>query len=545
METVADVVKHWAVAEPDAEVLTFVNKHGRLCVYTPSRIYTEAGRFASRLLQFGFSRGDVIANGIPNSPERLVTDMGIILSGCVTVNCQVFERDGADFWNTANLAGCKGVIVSTRSTDPAFRLFQPLLPQPDQTSGCAEVTTHLASGLRKVVLCSRDDTDNTSLLRSLQSSDEEIFVSQIDPDDLAVLFATSGTSGFCKLVPRTHAEILRAGRSFKGGKDVKYFSDRPFGWMGGFPFDYLAHCSHRVLQDKYSGEQALISRDLWTVISREKCTGAAILPLTLLELIEDFKDTKPEFKLPFIVTGGQSIKKNLSAALGLLTDNIVVSYSSSEVAMVCVGNITATDQFNDFYSGKPSPGIEILIVDEQGRKLGPNQEGEIYIKSPFMMTNYYPPQPISSIFSPDGFFKTGDRGLLTEADHLYCYGRAGEVISQGAVLVYTSWPEGILGKCPDVSDAIVVNMPDTSGEDRLIACVVPRPGSGLTKAKLLHFYQSSFMSMPSSSQPPTSPSVFCRPEISDILFFEQFPETQTGKVSTRDLKSIVRQRLAL
>ena len=172
----------------------------------------------------------------------------------------MLEKDGSDFWNTARIAECKGVVLPVSATSAPFCLFQQhLIPASSEAlerqtvEGLAQVRTSHAPQLTKAILVNRSQTDEPinyqhSFMDRLRATDEPRELTPCKPEDIVVLFATSGSTGFCKLVPRTHKEILDAARSFEGGKDGRYFSDRPFGWMGGFPFDFLAYCSVRVLQ---------------------------------------------------------------------------------------------------------------------------------------------------------------------------------------------------------------------------------------------------------------------------------------------------------
>lgn len=552
--TIPDLIRFWGEHKPDAEVFTFVNKHGRYGVYTPREISRLSARFAHLLLHsYGFRAGDVIANGLPNSPERLITDMGIIMARCIMVNCQVLERDGSDLWNTARIAGCSGVILPVSDRSAPYCLFQPLL-QPDPTgqsfpSGLAVLTSSHAPALTKAVLVTRCPVArpvklDQSLLDSLGEMVEPSELPVPQPDDIAVLFATSGSSGFCKLVPRTHREILVAARSFHGGKDGRYFSDRPFGWMGGFPFDYLAYCSVRVLQDQFSGDQASTCRDIWSVIGREKCTAAAMVPATIQELIKHFETEKPDFVLPAIVTSGQPLRETLSRALGLITHALVAAYSSTEAGMVSASLVTSANQMSDFFSGRPITGVQLKIVDNEGRELPCGKDGQILVKSFRNLTGYYQqPEETQALFTRDGWLQTGDRGWLDQDGNLYCLGRTGDAVLQGSVVIYSSWPEGILSKCPDVAQVSVVVVPTASRENVFCACVEPVPGSGLTQDKLRKFYTDSFFgSTPMAADPtqqaaPRHPSGFVI-ELRTILFFDQLPKTQTGKVNKKLLSDL-------
>ncbi|XP_005093164.1 putative peroxisomal-coenzyme A synthetase [Aplysia californica] len=538
--TVAEIMKHWADTQPDAQTFRFVDKKGVQSVWTPRNIYVTSSRFASRLRGYGFSDGDVIANGIPNSPERLVTDLGIILAGCVMVNFQAVEKDGSDFWNTAKLASCKGVVIPARSEQPTHRLIAPLLPDVTKTSGCAEISVSQVPSLTKAVLVDRSESDQeSSLLSSLQCSEDGVDICyNPKKSDITVLFATSGSSGFCKLVPRTNEEVLRAGRSFEGAKSIKYFSDRLFGWMGGFPFDFLAFCSPRILQDQFNGNHSTDPLELWHTIAREKSDGASILPQTAGALIEEFRDVAPDFRLTFMVTGGQPLRQYIAQAVGRLAKVMVVTYASTEAGMVSSGLVTDPFSHQDFYSGKPAKGVQIRVVDEEENDVPAGVQGDVLIKSYLLFKGYYIQGEIkpSGLFTTDGWYRTGDRGLLDAQGNFCCYGRSGDVVSVGTALVYTSWPESVLCKSPDVVDAVVTALPDADERGQLCACVITRAGSDVDEARLIDFYRNSFMSADDNSKG-------FYPKLHKIFFFDEFPQTSSGKLYKKKLISLIEERV--
>ncbi|KAK3774616.1 hypothetical protein RRG08_035044 [Elysia crispata] len=560
LQTINEVIRFWGLEKPDSEVFTFVNKHGRFGVYTPKDIWTLSSRFASLLRNtYGFTSGDVIANGVPNSPERLITDMGIIMAGCIMVNCQVLEKDGSDFWNTARIAECKGVVLPVSATSAPFCLFQQhLIPASSEAlerqtvEGLAQVRTSHAPQLTKAILVNRSQTDEPinyqhSFMDRLRATDEPRELTPCKPEDIVVLFATSGSTGFCKLVPRTHKEILDAARSFEGGKDGRYFSDRPFGWMGGFPFDFLAYCSVRVLQDQFAAEQTTTCSDIWTVIGREKCTAAAMVPIAIQELITHFEKEKPDFMLSAIVTSGQPLRETLSKALGLLTHAMVAAYSSTEAGMVCASVVTSAAQMADFFSGRPISGVQLKIVDDKGAEVPRGKDGQVLVKSFRNLKRYYrQPEETQALFATDGWLQTGDRGWLDEAGNFYCLGRTGDAVLQGSVVIYSSWPEGILAKCPGVAQVSVVVVPMASKENALCACVVPHVGSNLTEEKLLKFYKESFFGSSSMGADPASSSVSSsrkQPsgfviDLKKILLLDDLPKTLTGKVNKKELVTV-------
>ncbi|KAI8785826.1 2-succinylbenzoate--CoA ligase, partial [Biomphalaria glabrata] len=87
LDTVTKRLVHLSENDPNKEIFVFYTS-GLREAYTARQLYTLAGRFAFRLRQRGFQKGDVIANTLNDSPERVVTDIGIMLAGCVTMNIQ-------------------------------------------------------------------------------------------------------------------------------------------------------------------------------------------------------------------------------------------------------------------------------------------------------------------------------------------------------------------------------------------------------------------------------------------------------------------------
>ena len=81
-------LRYFSENYPDVEIAVF-HSHSRRLGYTWRQIYDLSGRFARRLREFGFVKDDVIINCLPNSPERFITDMGIVFAGCVPMNGQV------------------------------------------------------------------------------------------------------------------------------------------------------------------------------------------------------------------------------------------------------------------------------------------------------------------------------------------------------------------------------------------------------------------------------------------------------------------------
>ncbi|GFS23533.1 acyl-CoA synthetase family member 2, mitochondrial [Elysia marginata] len=150
LNTIPKRLKYIAETYPDREIFICVGKDSR-DAFTARSLLNLAGKFAAQLLHNGFKHGDVIANTLPNSPERIITDLGIILAGCIGLNGQILLADGSDFLSAAWKAKCNGIILCPEQWSAAWRLFRNHIADP--TVGMFSLVCHeQVPDLTKVVL---------------------------------------------------------------------------------------------------------------------------------------------------------------------------------------------------------------------------------------------------------------------------------------------------------------------------------------------------------------------------------------------------------
>lgn len=127
--------------------------------------------------------------------------------------------------------------------------------------------------------------------------------------------------------------------------------------------------------------------------------------------------------------------------------------------------------------GYPAIGQEIRIVGENGESVPPGTVGEVYIRGPSLMTEYWQnPQATHEAFTPDGFLTVGDMGYLTSDGVLYLVDRKKDMIIVAGENVYPTEVENVLLSHPSVALAAVVGIPDPRRGERVVAMVVPREG---------------------------------------------------------------------
>jgi long-chain acyl-CoA synthetase len=137
--------------------------------------------------------------------------------------------------------------------------------------------------------------------------------------------------------------------------------------------------------------------------------------------------------------------------------------------------------------GRPWPGHEIRVFDEEGRTCGPGEIGLIYVRGPNMEFRYRGAEEKSRGAFRDGFFTAGDLGWLDEDGYLYIADRRTDLILSGGANVYPAEVESVLLAHPKVADAAVVGVPDDDMGKSVLAIVELRPGESATVEELITF----------------------------------------------------------
>jgi acyl-CoA synthetase (AMP-forming)/AMP-acid ligase II len=165
--------------------------------------------------------------------------------------------------------------------------------------------------------------------------------------------------------------------------------------------------------------------------------------------------------------------------------------------------------------GRVLPAVEIEIRDEEGELLGAGEVGRIWIKGDQVSAEYAGSGPA---IDKRGFFDTRDQGYLDEGAYLFIGGRADDTIIRGAENIAPAEIEDVLLNHPDITDAVVVGVPDEEWGQRLEAAVVRKPGSELDESGVREYVRSILR----GSKTPDR-----------VVFWPELPRTVTGKLLRR------------
>lgn len=174
-------------------------------------------------------------------------------------------------------------------------------------------------------------------------------------------------------------------------------------------------------------------------------------------------------------------------------------------------------------AGKAMPGVEIRILDGDLKPLPPGATGEVAIRSDCVMLEYWNrPEETAKALIGDGWFRTGDAGMLDEQGYLFIQDRIKDMIISGGENVYPAEVESAVYGHPDIADIAVIGVPDPKWGEAVKAIIVRRPGSDLTEADVIAYARTRIAG-------------FKCPKSVD--FTDALPRNPSGKILRRELRA--------
>ena len=173
--------------------------------------------------------------------------------------------------------------------------------------------------------------------------------------------------------------------------------------------------------------------------------------------------------------------------------------------------------------GKPLPGVDLRIVDEEGRACAAGTVGAIEVKGPNVFAGYWRmPEKTREEFTADGYFRTGDMGMLTPEHHVQIVGRAKDLIISGGLNVYPKEIEERIDAMDGVVESAVVGVPDPDFGEAVTAVVVARAGHTLTETAIIASLKAEI-------------AAFKVPK--RVHFVDELPRNAMGKVQKNVLRA--------
>jgi acyl-CoA synthetase (AMP-forming)/AMP-acid ligase II len=352
-----------------------------------------------------------------------------------------------------------------------------------------------------------------------------------DPDHVAILLFTSGTTSRPKAVELSHNNL----NSYVTGT-VEFGSAAPDDAVLICVPPYHIAGVGAALSNLYSGRKMVYQRsfdphDWIRLVNEESVTNATVVPTMLNRIVAELEcDPVPLPTLRTLAYGGSKVALPLvRKALELLPDvGFVNAYglteTSSTIAVLTPDDHrTAQTATDDAVRkrlgsvGQPLPGIEVEIRGEDGAVLGRGEVGELFVRGAQVSGRY---AEIGSVLDEDGWFPTRDSAMLDREGYLFITGRSDETIIRGGENVAPAEVEDVLVEHPSVREVAVVGVEDSEWGQIIAAVVVPEEGMTPDPEELRDHVRRALR----GSRTPDW-----------VVFRERLPVTATGKVLRREL----------
>jgi acyl-CoA synthetase (AMP-forming)/AMP-acid ligase II len=368
-------------------------------------------------------------------------------------------------------------------------------------------------------------TDQLDVARLLSESSDAI--PSVERGDGGTMIYTSGTTGKPKGALRSGGRADPANQVallqlFGYRSDDVYLTTGPLYHSGPGGFMGVAHALGNtvVLQRKFDPEDWLRLVDRHRVTS----TFSAPTPIRMIcNLPAAVKARYDRSSMRIMIANAAPWSYALKEAYlaDFPEESLFEVYGSTELAVNCV--LEPKDQRRKPGScGKPAPGVELLLVDEEGRDVTePNVPGELFVRSIAAFDTYYKAQEKYESNRRGGFLTVGDIAYRDDEGYYYICDRKSDMIISGGMNIYPAEIESGLEQHPKIYDVAVIGIPSEEWGESVHAVVVPHPGTSLSEADVIAFAREHM----ASYKIPRS-----------VSFVPEIPRNASGKILKRVLR---------
>jgi 2,3-dihydroxybenzoate-AMP ligase len=520
--TFGDILDRAADIHPEKEA--FVDRRTRL-TYGEARERTN--KLAIGLMDMGIQPLDRVLVQLPNWNEFVFAYFALQKIGAIPVllidRYRQFEIN-----HLISLTGATAWIVAARykKTDYAPIINDVLKEHPE----VKHVITVRGEGDQRPFASLERLIEGAALT---EANLARLASRRPDPMQVAHMGPTGGTTGAPKIVPRTHNSLITGteycSKSWdQSNEDITLLAG-PIGHDLTFSKGFVGAI---ITLGKIILLDTTDDKDISETMEREKVTSIIWVP-TLAQRMLQYKDLD-KYDL-------SSLKKMHSAGgashpelVREVTERLHMKFYNGYGATEGMTTITrTTDDLETICTtvGRPTcPYDTYKVVDQDGNELPPNAEGELVLKGPGVFTGYYNNlEENKTVFTRDGFFRTGDVAKINEKGYITLTGRVKEMINRGGESISATQIEGLIKRHPDVAAVAVIPMPDPVMGERVCAYIQPKAGAQLVFDEIIAFLKGQ------------KASVLQLPE--RIEFIETMPYTGAEKVDKRSLREDIEKKL--
>ena len=476
--------------------------------FTFEELALASNKLANILKDFGVERGERVFIFLPRVPELFISFLGTIKIGAIagTLFSAFQEKALADRLGNS---GAK-VLITNSELKPRVDKIRRKLPE-----------------LKHIITVDTDD-----FAKSFAHASGELHIAHMDPDDYAFMLYTSGTTGKPKGVVHVHRATLQEHMTAKWVLDLKdedtYWCTADPGWVTGIAYEILGSWSNGVAAVIYAGR--FEPKRWYEILEKYKVSVWYTAPTAIRMLMAAGDDLVKEHELRnlrHLCSVGEPLNPEaIKWAIRVFKKPFHDTWWQTETGAICIANYPSMD-IKIGSMGKPIPGLAAAIVDDEGKEVEDEKEGNIALKPkwPSMMhTIWKRPHKYASYFT-HGWYLSGDRGWKDKDGYFWFVGRADDVIKTSGERVGPFEVESALVEHPAVVEAGVIGKPDPVRGEIIKAFVVLESGtkpSEKLKTELMEYVKKH---LAGHSYPR------------EVEFIDKLPKTRSGKIMRRILKA--------
>ncbi len=521
LDTFVDLLEQHARTRPSDPAV--VDQSGNAITW--SQLLERSQAFGAGLLDLGYHAGDCLGVQLPNWSEFAITVLGSAYIGVRPVFIHIPYRS-YEMSYILELTGARGLLLPStyRNMDHLglgmeLRERLPLLSDLFVVRG----EQQLSAGRNRMF-------DFDEIVQAGMGA--ELNVAPPLSTDLFVLMFTSGTTNRPKGVMHLHANLLTACRNYVGAYGLLP-EDR---WLIVTPLTHLTAFGIAFLGGSLAGGSAVTLLEAWDVdkalelIERDRITHFVGAPPMLIDMARSPGLKERDLSsLRFMMYAGApcpiEILRKLHDQLGC---KLAVFYGWTEGLAHTYSGLDDPLEITSVTIGRTGKGWETKVVDDEGNEVREGERGEFWGRGPNLSPGYYrQPQFMAERFHPEGWFMSGDVVTKNKDGTFTFVARKDDEINRGGQKVDPREVEELLYELPEVSNAVVVAMPDARLGQRGCVFVVPSPGANVTLELLNSHLEKRGLAK------------YKWPERLEVV--DSLPMTPTGKIMRYALRDIVSQ----
>jgi acyl-CoA synthetase (AMP-forming)/AMP-acid ligase II len=514
-DTIYGLLSARVAAHPEREAI--VDARQRI---TYRELKDGIDRAAAVLKAHGIDRGDVVTVQLPNWIEFAFVFFALELIGAVANKISVDFRS-REVSYILHFSKSRAYVCSQNFKGFDYPgMVRALMPDlPDLRLIC--------------VVDGAAEVDTVSLAAALKTTPPlpESERVHMRANEVFRMAFTSGTTGNPKCVLHSFNTTLSAchflTRDMHASERDVFLIYLPIGLNWGYLLllQALLLGAPAVLLDRFSGRAAL------ELIEREKVTFVASAPASLIAMLNEPDLARFNLaSLRVVITGGASCPvETLRDFQRRMAGHLIELYGMLETGYHAYTRLTDDPETVNGTIGRCVDGMDLRLIDAVGCEVHRGEQGEIAADGPSVHLGYYNnPKANAEAFTADGWFRTGDLGVVVdEACNVRIVGRSKEIINRGGKKFFPREVEEILYTHPKVLHAAMVGVADPRLGERNCLCVVPKGGAYVTLDEFNDFLRDQV-------------ATYKLPERLEIL--DELPFTPTGKIQRFVLQRLIEAR---